>query len=166
MGDFFQQNWGNLASVLGLSISVCVLLVAQKAREAAEQARSLARLKSLVEELESAANSVQLIGVLLKDRKWDVVHFLADEALSVCQASLTRWGDQLMESKSGLYNACTELRSISDSCVASVARTLSDEDWLGTIRAQREARVLISSALGHVRKAEERSTRSNARKQG
>jgi len=41
MADFLKQNWGNLASVLGLSVSVWVLVVARKAREAAEDAALL-----------------------------------------------------------------------------------------------------------------------------
>jgi len=162
MGDFFKQNWGNVASVLGLGISVWVLIVAHGARAAAEQARSLARLKSLVEELESAANKVQLIGIFLRDRKWEIAHLLADEALSVCRATLTRWGDQFMESKNSLYNACTELQSISDSCITSVAVALTATDWQQTIRAQREARKLISSVVGRAKKAEERSGKTNA----
>ena len=40
MGDFLKQNWGNLASVVGLGVSLCVLFVAQRAKEAAEGARS------------------------------------------------------------------------------------------------------------------------------
>ena len=51
------------------------------------------RLKSLLEELESAGNRVQLIGVLLKDRKWDMVGLLVDEALSACRSALARWVD-------------------------------------------------------------------------
>ncbi len=41
MIDFFVQNWGSLASLVGLGISVWVLVVTQKAKKAAEEAQGL-----------------------------------------------------------------------------------------------------------------------------
>jgi hypothetical protein len=159
MADFLKQNWGNLASAVGLVVSVWVLIVARKAREAAEEALSLARLKSLLEELDSAGNKVQLIGVLLKDQKWDMVELLVDEALSACRSALARWADHLAESsRDNLIAACTLLRSVADKCVAASTAQLSDEEWREAMSAQREARELMSTALGQVKRAEERST--------
>jgi hypothetical protein len=158
MSDLLKQNWGNLASVLGLGVSVWVLVVAQKAREAAEEARGAARLKSLLEELELANNKSQLLGVFLIQRKWEIVQLLVDEALGACQSALARWGDHLTHSKNSLLDVCTVFRSISEACLSSTTRPVSEEEWQQTMRAQREARELISVVLGQVRKAEERSS--------
>jgi hypothetical protein len=39
--DFLHQNWGNVASVIGLVVSIATLVVANKARDAAEAAKAL-----------------------------------------------------------------------------------------------------------------------------
>ena len=162
MNHFLRDNWGNLASVFGLGVSVWVLLVAQKAREAAEEARAFARLKSLLEELASANNKIELVGVFLRGRKWEIVQLLTDEALSACRSALARWGDHLIESRNDLLNICTLFRSISDNCASFETRQYTEEEWQQTMRAQREARELISIVLGQVRRAGERSTQANA----
>lgn len=47
LSGFFALNWGNVASVLGLAVSLVTLAVASKAREAAEAAKAMARSKSV-----------------------------------------------------------------------------------------------------------------------
>jgi len=49
--ELFSNHWGNVASVLGLVVSVATLAVATKARQAAEAARVVARRQSLAEAL-------------------------------------------------------------------------------------------------------------------
>jgi hypothetical protein len=44
--EFVVHHWGNLASVLGLAVSVATLAVASKAREAAEAARAVVWLRA------------------------------------------------------------------------------------------------------------------------
>lgn len=48
--DFLFWNWGDLAIVLGLAVSVATVLVASKAREKNEK-----------------------VGLFLSQRKWDIV---------------------------------------------------------------------------------------------
>ena len=50
--EFFSHHWGNLASVLGLIVSLATLAVATKARQAAEAAKAAARRQSLTEVLQ------------------------------------------------------------------------------------------------------------------
>ncbi len=161
MADFLKQNWGNLEAYSGWSSAWWWMWIAQKAREAAEEARSLARLKSLLEELESARNRVQLVGVLLRDRKWEIVQWLVEEALMTCRSALARWGDHLTESsRNNLAGARDLLRSIAEACVSASVGQLTDDEW--HLKAQREAGEFMSPALGQVKGAEERSIRANA----
>ncbi len=158
MGDFLRQNWGNLASVLGLGVSLWVLVVAQKARAAAEGARAVSRLKSLVEELEEASTRIQQVGIFLRDRKWDVVQLRVEEILGSCKSVLARWGDRLNESSSNnLRSASTMTRSIARAAAESSVRELSQAEHRQALDAQLDAAELISSVLGEARKTEERS---------
>ncbi len=132
-------------------------MVAQKAREAAEQARLFARLKTLVEELSEADRKTQFIGLFLRDQKWDVSHFLADEILGVCRSALARWGSDVPRAKNSLLEACRTFESINANCQASAIRQLTEDEWQQTMMAQGRARELIGEVLGEARKAEERS---------
>ena len=162
MAEFLKGNWGNLASVLGLGISLCVLWIAKKARDAAEEARLFARIKSLVEELEDANHKTQRAGVYLRDQKWEIAQLLTDEILGACRASLARWGDQLRDSKNNLLRACTVLSSVGESCRSAATAPLAEDAWRQTMAAQLEALQLVGSTLGEVRRAEERSKDANA----
>ena len=160
MAEFLKQNWGNVASVLGLAVSVCVLIVAEKAREAAEKARSYARVKSLVEELEEANNKIHRAGGYLRDRKWEIAQFLTDETLAACRSALARWSRELHESKNTLLRACTVLGSVGDSCRSAAVEQLVGSEWQLSMAAQLEALELISTVLGQVRKTEEGSSQA------
>lgn len=157
MSNFLAQNWGSVASVVGLVISIWVLIVARKAKAAAEKARFLARLKTVVEELKEANNKVSLVGVFLREQKWEIAQLVANEVLGICVAASSRWGDQMEQSRNDLLNACTLMRSISDLCDIAATRALIDDERLAMIAAQSEAFSLISGALGHAQKLEERS---------
>jgi len=158
VSGFIAQNWGNLASVAGLGISVWVLVVAKKAKRAAEEARSAARLKSLTEVLEEAANKTLQVGIFLRGQKWDIVHLRAEEVSGSCRLVLGRWDDHLTEpAKNDLIDAIASVDSIAGVAADSSMRQLTTEDLERALYAQVEAVGLISSVLGRARKAEERS---------
>lgn len=160
MADFLKQNWGNLASALGLSVSVWVLIVARKAQEAAEDARALARLKSLVEELGEANSKIQQLGIFLRDQKWDVVQLRVEEILGSCKLVVARWGDHLVgDSRNNPLTASTITRDIARVAAESSIRQLTEAERRQILKGQLEAVDLISGVLGEARKAEERSPR-------
>jgi hypothetical protein len=137
---------------------VGVLLVAQKARQAAEEASAVARLKSLVEELGQASVKVQQVGLFLRDRKWDIVQLRAEEILGGCELVLTRRGDHLDESsRNNLRSASTLARSIAGTAAESSMRELSQAERRQVLDAQLDAAKLIAAVVGGAQRAEERS---------
>jgi predicted ATPase len=71
--EFLVHNWGNLASVLGVMVSVVTLAVATKARQAAEAAKAVARRQSLTEVLQDTVRKNEQVGLFLSQRRWDIV---------------------------------------------------------------------------------------------
>jgi hypothetical protein len=67
---FWIDLVGTLASSIGLGVSVWVLVVAQGAKKAAEEARTIARRKNLLEELGVAEHKMQELGVFLQQEEW------------------------------------------------------------------------------------------------
>lgn len=157
MTNFLAQNWGNVASVVGLGISIWVLVVAQKAKQAAEEARSAARLKSLVEVLEEASAKAQQIGFFLRSGKWDVVHLLAEGILNVCKLIRSRWGESLPE-RAGLDldEVATITKSIAGVADNASMRQLDERERRQAAGAQVELIGLLAGILGEARKAEEK----------
>jgi hypothetical protein len=56
MWEFIQQNWGNVASVAGLIISIFTLLFARRASQAAREAREAILKRTVEDDLREAAN--------------------------------------------------------------------------------------------------------------
>jgi hypothetical protein len=128
MTSFLAQNWGNVASVAGLGISIWVLVVARKAKQAAEGARFYARLETIVEDLEEANNKAGFVGVFLRDQKWEVAQLFADEVLSICGSALSRSGDQLRESRKSLIDVSAIMRQIGSHCRTAATKVLTQEE--------------------------------------
>ncbi len=157
MSEFLQQNWGNVASVLGLGVSVWVLLVAQKAREAAEQARTTARLRNLVEVLTEAGNQVHQLGSYLAGDQWGVARFLAGEVAGACRLSMERWGDALdSSSRRSLVDLSRIAKSIAVVADEARMRQISAAERRQILDAQLAAIDLISATVGRARGVQEK----------
>lgn len=82
--DWLTDNWGNLASAVGLLVAIVGLALvyleateaknsAKAAEEAAENARKFVRRSLTVGDLQQAIDLVQTIKPLHRDAKWEVV---------------------------------------------------------------------------------------------
>lgn len=111
---FATDNWGNLASVWGLGVSIYVLFVAKGARKAAEEARSAERLRTVLEELEDAAKKCTELGQFARAQKWDLVHLRAQEVMASCRVTVARWGEDsaLKDHRNKVLQVATFMRSI------------------------------------------------------
>lgn len=153
---FVKRNWGNIASAWGLAIGVYVLIVAQGARRAAEQARQLGRARGLLEELEEANKKIQQVGVFIGQRRWDLVNHVAREVLVRCRGIVARWNDLPEASSNTLLKAIVLVRSIAESAMANVSEEQREKHARRLARAQLDAAELLSTALGHGKQQAER----------
>jgi hypothetical protein len=131
--------------------------VARGAREAAEDARAVARRRSLIEELEEADRRIQEIGGFVRDRKWEIVQLQSQKVLGDCRAMLARWGEHLGLGANDLRTVSTLLSSIAQLAHESNLRELTVAEQGDIFRAQLRADELVSTALGHARGTEERT---------
>jgi hypothetical protein len=145
--DFLFANWGNVASVLGLVVSFITLLVARKARDAANAAKREARRRNLSEDLQDAHAKSQQVGLFIRDAKWDTVFLRAQEISSACSLVLTRWHDELTgNSRDQITRARDQAGSIAR--VAMAANPPSPQQVLNISAAQRRMNESLSSELG------------------
>jgi hypothetical protein len=109
--EFLLHQWGNLASVLGLMVSVATLAVATKARQAAEAARAAARRQGLTEVLQDTVRKSEQVGLFLSQQKWDIVWLRAQEITAATSLVLTRWPEELSSSSRDNLLRCQRLAS-------------------------------------------------------
>jgi hypothetical protein len=129
--ELLSHHWGNVASVLGLVVSVATLAVATKAREAAEAARAVARRQSLAEALQDSVRKSEQVGLFLTQQKWDIVWLRAQEVAAATGVVL---GDL-----SG---------SISEAVLVSSGRPPTAEQVARMSQAQGRVAQLLNTELG------------------
>jgi hypothetical protein len=149
--EFAKKNWGSIASAWGLGISVYVLFVAKGARKAAEEARSAERVRTVLEELEDAAEKSRHLGLFARAKKWDLVQLRAEEVMTDCRTIVARWGEDevLKESKNKLLMVATMMRSIAEE--AGKADVSSEN----IVNAQLNASEKLSVVVGKAHKGQE-----------
>ncbi|MBI3949662.1 MAG: hypothetical protein HY314_04310 [Acidobacteria bacterium] len=113
MREFIEQNWGNLASVAGLIISMVTLLFARRASQAARGAREAVLKRNVADDLQETARQSQEILLFFDVGKWEIARLKADELQILASWLITRWEDRLDEmSKVRMSPASVQLRSI------------------------------------------------------
>ena len=110
---FASDNWGSIAGVWGLEVSICVLFVAEGARAAAREARSGEKAKSALEDLKHAAEKNTQIAAYARSAKWDAVRIRAEEVMNYCHHTVARWKDDsaFEESSNDLLRVAEQMRS-------------------------------------------------------
>ena len=149
LSDFLLENWGNLASVVGVMVSVATLAVATKARQAAEAAKAVARRQSLTEVLQDTIRKNEQVGLFLSQRRWDIVWLRAQEIAGATSIVLTRWPQELnATSKDNLVR--TQRLSNSIAGVALIASGEAPAPPVVARMSQTQGRVaqLLNTELG------------------
>ena len=146
--EFVSKNWGNLASIWGLGVSIYVYFVAQGAREAAEEARSAERLRTALVGLEGAAAKCIEVGQFAGNQKWDVVELRAQEVLACCRTTVAAWGENpaLKESRNKLNEVAALMRSITEE-----ARN-ANVNHRTILKAQLDSHEKLSVVVGKIQK--------------
>ena len=156
--QFFLSNWGNLASVVGLLVSIATLVVATKARKAALAARAEARRRSLAEELQDAAGRAEQVGQYILSNKWDIVWLRSQEIASACSLVLTRWDTDLSEkSKDNILRAQRLSGSLAEVATEASRTAVSKQEILRMSATQGRISQLLNAGLGESLRSVERS---------
>jgi len=147
--SFAANNWGNLASAIGVAVSIWTLIVATGARKAAQDARLEARRQKLSEELQNAVYRVEQLGHRVLLRKWELAFIRAQEIASSCSLILRRWTDTLSEpSKDRILSAQAQAGSIAKAAMKANTAPPTDQQLQRIVDAQLRAFQLLSAEKG------------------
>lgn len=113
MRQFLAENWGNLASVAGLLVSLGALFFARSAAETAKLVRREMRRYSLYDYLALLVGRFQEILLMIRLAKWENAQFRADDLSASLTLAIAKWDNVLdIKSKNRLDNAKNLLRQI------------------------------------------------------
>lgn len=88
---WMATNWGNIASVAGLALSVWVIVVAKRAKEAVDDLRQTFARRSLAQDLRDCGEDVSLVNVLTDGEKWDLAATTCYRIIQKISFLETRW---------------------------------------------------------------------------
>jgi hypothetical protein len=113
MADFWNQNWGNLASVAGLVFSILAFVFAKRASTAAREARDAALRQSLGEYMNGVARVAAEVIAHLRNEKCDMALLRISDLMDQTSYLVGRWETRLSKkSKDNLFHAQEQLRSM------------------------------------------------------
>lgn len=104
MSAWLLENWGNVASVLGLLLSGWAALAATFARRAADAARRAVELRTLSASLKSCGDDVASLPLHFDSRSWQQAETVVDRTLRELSFITSRWSGHL---DSASVSACT-----------------------------------------------------------
>jgi hypothetical protein len=111
---FASRNWGSIASVWGLGVSIYLISIARGARKAAQEAKVGEKARTALQELRQAAEKNIHIGQFARTFKWDALEIRAEEVMNCCYETVARWKDdpQFKQSCDDLLMVAVQMRSI------------------------------------------------------
>jgi hypothetical protein len=98
--EWWQHNWGNIASVAGLVISVFAWRRARRASEAARRALAAQHQRTLATELRSCSEKFSSVVKRCRSDDWLGAGEEAEEILQRISIAQNRWKDQLVDDRS------------------------------------------------------------------
>lgn len=125
--DYFLNNWGSFASVLGLLITVIMVGLAIHRAGQAQQSASAARVAAqetqkaitgvlTIVDLERAIAMVQRLKTLHRDRKWEV----SLELYQPLRVMLTNINTRSTIKKEAIQSAVPQIKVIEDSVIRAL----------------------------------------------
>jgi hypothetical protein len=141
MWEFIKQNWGNLASVIGLIISIVTLLFARRASQAAKEAKAAVLRRNVADDLEDAERQAQEIIFFLGQKQWSISRLKADELHRKALWIRERWASLLTEeSRTQIIDAMIQLNLLVENLDKIVDNNLSDEQLKRLTEAAKRTR--------------------------
>jgi hypothetical protein len=135
MAGFFADNWGNIASVVGLVFSLLAFIFSKKASEAAKQARGAVLLRSFGEDMNLACKIAADMTMLVGVNRNEAASLRASELVNQTSFFITRWEARLSEkSKNGLLTAREQLKTVQDLLLKTPIGELPPKDRLRLVQ--------------------------------
>lgn len=154
---FFEGNWGNLASVIGLILSYFAVLFSATASEAAREARDSVLSRTLEEEITAGHKAVSELTTLVEIGQVQLAAIKCSDLLDIPNRLRIRWENSLnTSSKNNWLLARQQLDSIHTVLRKAGQSGLGTEDMENVHRACLGVRTIFAEEQALMRRSEDR----------
>ena len=149
MWKFFGQNWGNIASVVGLVFSFFAFVFSKRASRAAREARELTLSRSLGEDMNNANKIASDVSAYVRSEKAEMALVRLGELIALTSYIISRWESQLpVSSKNRLLTSREQLHLVHDLLDRVKGGEISTKDKATLARFCREVPTVFTEEYG------------------
>jgi hypothetical protein len=146
---WLAQNWGNVASVVGLGVGVWVLTVSHGARKAALEAKRISEQRSLANDLRVLAEDVKYLSGFCDESRWDLAGHIAVRLAQDLALRKARWNHRLdVGSRRSLNSVLAQLGTAATQLRKFRSAPPSDPDKQSLVEAVGRVGVALSTEVG------------------
>jgi hypothetical protein len=149
MLNFLLQNWGNIASAVGLLFSFLAFIFSRRASRAAKQAQDFALTRSLGEDVNNASKAASEVTAYIRSEKAEMATVRIDELIRATSYIIARWDAKLSQpSKNHLLKIREQLHLVHDLLGKAPIGELSIKDKTAIARFCREVPTVFVEEYG------------------
>jgi len=149
MKDWLNHNWGNLASVFGLTITVIVLIVSRRAVKAAQEAKTAIERRSAAQDLRDCGDKVGFMRLLCDGEKWEVSSYVCNGLLQEVSFISNRWAQHFAdETKENLNLLATQIDTLNGQLRKFMKRPPKPSELEALAAAITNISTLLSAEVG------------------
>ena len=149
MSDWWAHNWGNVASLIGLLLSIVVLIFSKRAAVAAKDAKLAIERRSAAQDLRDCGEKIKFMKILCDNANWPVAAFVCNGLLEDLTFLANRWSRHFdTETQQNLNILTTQLDTLNGQLRKFNLRQpkVSESDALRS--AMMKISALISAEMG------------------
>lgn len=127
--QWLAGNWGDIATLAGLMVSLWVLVVSRRARRAAIEARDAVFRRNVVDDLRRFSDEISFLGSLVDTRSWSVASSVSTRLLQSLHFFAGRWDGVLgSESRRSVNGLIVQIGTVRTQLVRFVSKPPSEDE--------------------------------------
>ena len=149
MSDWWAHNWGNVASLVGLLLSVVVLMFSKRAASAARDTKLAILRRSAAQDLRESGEKIKFMKILCDSEIWQVAAFVGNGLVEDLTFLRSRWVDHFdEETQQNLNNLTTQLDTLNSQLRKFNRRQPKPSEFEALRLAMINISAVISAAMG------------------
>lgn len=147
--QWLTDNWGNVASVIGVILSGWAVIVSTSARNAAREAKRAVELRTLSGALKTCADDVSSLSLHFDTSAWRISESVVGRVLRELSYITSRWGRHLDEGSSGnLALAAAQLETLRTELHKLRSKAPRETDLRNLYRSSTRVEALLVAEVG------------------
>jgi hypothetical protein len=147
--EWLSDNWGDLASCVGLAVSIWLLFISRGARKASQEARAAVFRRNLVDDLRGFSEDVQFVVSLVQSCNWGLAASRCSRLLQGLHFFSGRWEGVLnSDSRKSLTRIIVQMDTAHTQLLRFATQLPTGEDLRTLTSALSKVAVIVAQQIG------------------